>query len=170
MAGSRNQLYAERTDVPPERSREEIRDLLRRWGCEGLRWTEMPAKIALEFLLRRPGSEGPHLVRITAARPSTEELRRLVVTNSITKARRDKLLAKWEWIAHRQLLCWMRAQFVAIEGGLMSTEQALLPYFVGADGRTFADHALPRLPKLLTGGAKLLLPPGADDDEDDGQA
>ena len=54
-------------------------------------------------------------------------------------------------------MLWLKAALNAVEAKLVDPAAIFLPFLVGTDGRTFADVALPKLPKLMNGSAGLLL-------------
>ena len=152
--------FAEDTSVSIAKSRSEIDDLLRRWDCDGIRWTDMfkKSQTVLEFTWTCGDAE--YLARFVVELPTDEILRnraRNAASGNFmdSKYRRAKELAGRQ--EHRVLCLFLKGAFNAIENGLISAEVIFLPFFVGRDGRTVAEVALPRLSELLASGSETLL-------------
>lgn len=130
--------YARKTKVPVGRSRAEIEKLLRDWGADAIRWTDLwrEGAMTLEFVWRH--EESDYLARFH------------MVLEEESGAQ----------VEHRILLIWLKGCFNAVESGLVDAETIFLPFLVGKDGQTVAQAALPRLRMLLEGGASALLGPG----------
>lgn len=152
--------YAETTSVPVNKSRGEIDGLLRKWGCDGIRWTDQfrDGVVQLEFLWAHAGDQ--YLARFAIKLPTDEELS----ANSgdgrsgkFSQAKFQKLQDARGRQEHRVLLLWLKAALNAVEAGIVSAEELFLPFLVGTDGRRVSDVALPRLPQLLGNGAQALL-------------
>lgn len=125
--------YAKKTKVPVSQTRGEIDKLLRAWGADMIRWTDIGSqeRVSLEFLWQHDGDS--YLARFAmdvegGAQPE-----------------------------HRLLLLWLKASFNSIEAGLVSAETIFLPFLVGQDGQTVADVALPKMRTMLTAGALEML-------------
>lgn len=156
--------YAEDTTVPVQKTQQEIAELLRAWRCDGIRWTEMYAagRSTLEFLWTFEGRA--YLARFTVTNPSDDLLKKRAKTarGLVSEAKLKRLRALAGRHEHRTLLYFIRSAFAAVQARLVTAEQVFLPFLVGADGRTVAEAALPRIHELLEGrtGAELLaLPP-----------
>ena len=160
---TRTRRFAEDTEVPISRSRQEIEQLLQQWGCDGVRWTDhyRTGVVVLEFLWTH--QEVEYLARISVTLPSDEELRAAAVTEarrSFSKSRYEKLQRSRGQQEHRLLLLWIKAALNAVDGGLVEAAAIFLPFLVGPDDRTVYEHARLRMPKLLEFGAPALLAAG----------
>jgi len=60
----------------------------------------------------------------------------------------------------RGLLLCIKAKFEAVNRGVETFEEAFLSHIMTDDGRTVADHAVPRLKQIVAGNVPLLPPPG----------
>jgi len=58
----------------------------------------------------------------------------------------------------RVLFYHLKALFQAADSGVLTIEELILPYVVTHDGRTIAEHVLPRLHEAITQNPMLLLP------------
>jgi hypothetical protein len=160
--------YAEGTSVSIGRSRGQIDDLLRAWGCTGTSWTDdwESGVAVLQFRWRRAEDE-VYLARFTLRLPSEEQLRqraRHERTGKVLDTKLAKLRKEAGQQEYRVLFIWLNGAFNAVEAGIVTAETVFLPFLVGNDGRTVAEVALPRMKHLLSAaGAQALLPgPGAD--------
>jgi hypothetical protein len=152
--------FAEDTSVSVGRSRGEIDDLLRSWGCTALQWGDHfeEGRARLEFTWKRDGCT--YLARFEVKLPDDKTLRgraRHATNGDFLPSKYEKLKANAGRQEHRVLLLWLKAAFNAVEAGLVDPATIFLPFLVGADGRTVADVALPRMRELLTGTADRLL-------------
>jgi hypothetical protein len=102
----------EKTTVDAMRSWSEINRILYAHGCEGTSYTEVPDKgFQIEFVRRKDGR--PLLVRI----PVEYTYQAKATPNQREQEKRTK------W---RSLYNWLKAQFDAIDKGIVSYEQAFL--------------------------------------------
>lgn len=152
--------FAEDTTVSIAKSRGEIDDLLRRWDCDGIRWTDMFKKNQTILEFSWAGGDRVYLARFVVDLPTDEILRGRSGNAAsgkfmASKYRRAKELAGRQ--EHRVLCLFLKGAFNAIENELIAAEVIFLPFFVGPDGRTVAEVALPRLPELLASGSETLL-------------
>lgn len=137
--------HAESTRVPIAQTRSEIERLLRDWECDGVRWTDhfKEGRTELEFVWTPDGAEYSFLARFELAMD--------------LELRDEKREQEWRRI-HRVLRVYLMGQFNAVEAGLLSLEQVLLPHLVVANHRTVADHLLPELPRLMGLDPATILP------------
>ncbi len=152
--------YANTTTVAVAKSRADIDSLLRQWGCDGIRWTDqfLEGLVRLEFVWNHDGTN--YGARFSLQLPDDDELRAESVhatTGRFLQAKFDKLSKARGRSEHRVLLLWLKAAFNAVEAGIVTAETLFLPFIVDANGQTFAEVALPRLPMMLEGGAEQLL-------------
>lgn len=155
--------YAEGTSVSIGRSRGQIDDLLRAWGCTGTSWSDdWESGIAvLQFRWKRSDDE-IYIARLTLRLPTEEQLRqkaRHERTGKVLDSKLAKLRKDCGQQEYRVLFLWLNGAFNAVEAGIVTAETVFLPFLVGNDGRTVAEAALPRLKKLLSAAnAQALLP------------
>lgn len=152
--------FARSTTVSIAKSRIEIDDLLRRWDCDGIRWTDMFKKnqTVLEFTWGCNSTD--YTARFVVDLPTNEILRKRARNAASGKFMESKYQRAKELAGrqeHRVLCLFLKGAFNAIENGLIPAEVIFLPFFVGPDGRTVAEVALPRLPELLASGSETLL-------------
>ncbi len=152
--------YAENTSVSVAKSQGEINSLLQNWGCDGIRWTNMirDGRSVLEFTWLY--EENQYLARISLELPDDATLRERssnARSGRFMQSKYEKALASTGRQEHRILLLWLKATFNAIQLGIVSAETVFLPFFVGKDGRTVAETALPQLSRMLISGTDSIL-------------
>jgi len=161
--------FAQDTSVSVGRSRGEIDDLLRAWGCTGVMWADEYdiGRMSLQF--RWPHDGVTYMARFTVTLESREKIKKEVDAMrgswkaELTQKRIDERLAARGRQEMRILLLWLKAALNAVEAGIVKAEEIFLPFLVGADGRTVAEIAIPRMRDLLTNDAGRLLPGKGDE-------
>lgn len=142
--------YAEKTEVPADRSRSEIERTLTRYGAEGFMygWQDSGkrAVIAFEINSRRvrfelpmPDPKDPEYVRTSQGKPRSE-----------TAAR-----AAWEQASRqrwRALALAVKAKLEAVTAQIATFDEEFLAYIVMPDGRSVGDHALPSIAAAYASG------------------
>ena len=160
-AAMRRKKYAKDTSVPIASSRDQIDQLLRKWGADQLQWGEDTKTGAsmLRFLWDHEGTTFCAKFKIQAE--TDEELRENSVdgrNGQFSQTKYDKALKRRGMVEHRELFCLIKAMFVAVNAGLISAEALLLPFLEDGTGATIADIVLPNMNKILQrGGVKQLL-------------
>ena len=156
--------YAKGTTVSIEKSQLEIRELLRRNGADEFAQYEGKNVAKLSFRL----AEKFHVL-FEVPLPNREDFATYTqqgriwrrVEHQIDKAFHDECKRRW-----RSLLLCIKAKLEAAETGISTVEKEFLPFIVMGDGRTFAEHVIPR---LTAQNGKAYLPalpaPVADDDD-----
>jgi hypothetical protein len=122
------------TLVPAEKSMSEVLSILRKRNASGLQWTEEGNKTTLRFMWR--SSEGADL----CARFIVDIPGHGGVTFQDRERRR----------MFRVLVYFIKNLFEAVDGGLLTTEQALLPYLEDSSGKTVGELLAPRLGLLAS--------------------
>ena len=135
--------HAATTRVPVAQTRSEIDGLLRKWKCDAVRWTDLwnQGKTVLEFEWTPDGHESPISCRFD------------ILAGDL--AQQDEA-QEWRRI-HRVLRVFLMGVFEAVDGGLISLEEAMLPWILRPNGQTVAQSLLPQLRELPTGAAFKLL-------------
>lgn len=156
--------FAEDTSVSVGRSRGEIDDLLRKWGCAAISWSDNFEQgwAQLSFAWKRDADLYLAKFRIKIA---DEKALREKAQKLARQPRRQRTAEQFyeqirEGIGkqeHRVLCLWIKAALNAVDAGIVPAEAIFLPWLVGRDGRTVGEVALPRLPSLLQGAADSLL-------------
>jgi len=134
--------YAHDTAVPVDRSKQQIEGLLAKHGAAGFHtgWQaahgDDPGWDAVEFLWKA------RTIRFRLARPKR-------TTSQAALEQRHR--QRW-----RVLHLVIKAKLEAVEAGVAVFEEEFLPFIVTTDGRTVAEHLVPRLagsgPLQLTEG------------------
>jgi hypothetical protein len=153
--------YARNTKVGVAKSRNEIDQILRRWGADQLQWSEdvKNGRSMLRFVWTH--EDTPYCAQFVVKVPSAEEIKEESVdgrTGGFSQTKYDKAMKQRGTVEHRELALLLKAMFVAVEAELISAEQILLPFLEDASGQTIADIVLPNMSKILQrGGVKQLL-------------
>jgi hypothetical protein len=131
--------YAKGTSVSVSSSQQEIGRVLTRYEIDTYRFGQEPGWAVLEFFM----AGFPVRIGVPIPPAPTEDK----VYNGRT-GRWVQTRPKWEqdvkerW---RGLVLLLKANLEAVEMGLVSVEQAFMPFLVLKDGRTLGDVALPTI-------------------------
>lgn len=127
--------YAVETKVPIVKTRQEIETLCAKHGASSFATLTEPKLATIAFAIR----DMRVLFRLPLPNPNNGQDCR----------------SRW-----RGLLLCIKAKFEAIARGVETFEEAFLSHIMAEDGRTVADHAVPRLKQIVAGDVPLLPPPG----------
>jgi hypothetical protein len=152
--------YADRTEVPSDRSRAEIERTLRRYGATAFAygWDHQTATVMFEIAQRRVLFRLPMPDR--NAREFTHTPSRGVRRSAAGAEEAYEQAVRQRW---RALSLVIKAKLEAVAAGITTVEQEFLAHIVMPDGRTVGEHAVPaiaeaydtgRMPALLPGGAR----------------
>ena len=136
----------ETTSVPIAQSQEAIRKLVMSNGGSGVAFICQPPVEGFEVLLPIDGKT--YRVRLAAT----------VKTLRSADAQAQEVRRVW-----RVLFYHMKALYEASRSGVLEFREMILPYVVAADGRTIAQHILPKLEQAVGGNVARLLPAGKDE-------
>jgi hypothetical protein len=133
--------YAAKTVVPVAKTQWEIQDLLRRHHADGIRvgenWLELSAVV--EFAMK-----SRHLrFRLSLA---------CDIPTATEKQQEQFVRSRW-----RALLLTIRAKLESIEAGIEVFDEAFMAQTVMPDGKTVAEHALPRIAAAYESGSTVPL-------------
>jgi hypothetical protein len=133
--------YAETTEVPIDRSRAEIERTLERYGATAFMygWDTRRAAISFDVAGRR--------YRIVLPLPEKNDRAfthsptgRERTSNSASAAFEQARRQRW-----RALALWIKAVLEAAEAGIISIEEALLPFVVLPNGQTAGQWLAPQI-------------------------
>lgn len=141
--------YAEKTTVPISQSRGEIDTLLRKWGCDGIQWTDEFAldRVTLRFSWDHEGQ--PYMARFAISiTPVDQEEVPDLRTGEVSESKLAKAEAKRGKVEHRILLLWLKAALNAVEAGIIPAETLFLPFIEDQTGQTVAELLVPQFAKI----------------------
>jgi hypothetical protein len=139
--------YAEGTTTPPEKSQMEIAGAVRKYGASSFAtgWDGPRALVTfvahgrqIRFILDLPTDWHDFIVT-----PSKQ--RRTQV--GAEKALEAEIRRRW-----RALLLAIKAKFEVVATGISTFETEFMPHTVMPDGRTVAEHILPRVEQAIADG------------------
>jgi hypothetical protein len=137
-----SRAYAESTSVPTDKSIAEIRQTLRRYGATGFMHAERAsdAVIVFEMAERR--------IMFKLVMPSRSD-RRFTHTEAKNQARTQAAAeAAWEQACRarwRSLGLVVKAKLEAVAAGIVEFEDEFMAQIVMPDGKTFSEHARPKI-------------------------
>lgn len=151
--------YAERTEVPSDRSRAEIEKTLQRYGATafGYGWGARGAEVIFEVADRR--------IRLVIPLPRRDD-ERLTVTPSGRQRSASAASDEYERAVRqswRALSLVIKAKLEAVAAGITTVEAEFLAHIVLPSGGTVGDWAQPQIarayeqntmPELMPGGAR----------------
>ena len=141
MKTKKAQLFTETTEVPAERSIQEIYALLIRVGACAINTNFEAGKLqSVSFVLPYGTGRIPYLLpaRIEPVFKKLNGRREHWGAYSRNNmAQKDREQA--ERIAWRQLYWWLKSQLALIDLGMVESAEVLMPYMLGTDGRSFFD-------------------------------
>lgn len=139
--------YAEGTTVAPERSQMEIAGLIRKYGAGSFAtgWDGPRALVEfiahdrrIRFVLELPTD--PNMFKMTPAK-------RQRTPTQARDAMEAEVRRRW-----RALMLAIKAKLEVVETGISTFEAEFLPHTVMPDGRTVAEHILPRVEQAIHDG------------------
>ena len=145
--------YANNTTVSPEKTQNDIRDTLRRYGAGRFGIMEEADKAHVMF------EYGSLMIQLTIDLPKKEEFElteagRSRKLSAVKEAHNQAIRQRW-----RALLLAIKAKLEAIESGISTIEKEFLAFVMMPDGRNLGDHLIPELKKIAgTGKMPKLLP------------
>jgi len=147
--------YAKETDVPADKSRGEIERTLTRYGATAFMygWSGNYAVIGFEMAGRR------YRVTLPLPEKSAAEFTRTPARGR--QRTNEAAMSAWEQATRqrwRALALWVKAVLEAAESGIVTVEQALVPFTVLPDGRTVGEWLLPQLEQMAPGQMPPMLP------------
>ena len=153
--------YAKKTKATAENSEREIKATVRRYGASEVTVHDGETGMWIAF------KKGDRVVRIEMAYPDKKAKRFWANGNHQTRTpeNADKSWKQECAVLWRNLLLFIKAQFAAIECGLIVFDKAFLPFLTQENGATVYDVLQTRLDRVLTSNfnAALALPaPGED--------
>ena len=139
--------YAERTDVPVSKSKEQIERLLRQHGCDAFMvgFDDREQRAAISFRMHA------RLLRFEIRVPTPDELEwageRRRTVGQRQRAREQAERQRW-----RALWLVIRAKLESVESGVESFEEAFLPHIVLPDNSTVGQRMLPAVAEAYETG------------------
>lgn len=139
--------YAQQTDVPAGRSRDQIERVLVKYGASRFMygWEEGYACVAFEmhghhikFLLPMPSPTQAGILMTPTGRKRTQK--------QVNEAYEQACRQRW-----RALHLVIKAKLEAIESGIRTFEQEFLDAIVTEDGSTVGDRVIPEVRSLKQG-------------------
>ena len=152
--------FAQDTQVAVERSRGQINELLRRWGCHRIGWMDDEAGCELVFeFVHDGGKDGLQTLhaRYRLTYPTDEELEQKAQgARGLRAGYLEKLQSHVGRREHRLLLLLLKANLEAVEEGLLDPAVVFLPYIVTDNGQTVGERVISDLPKALRSSPLML--------------
>ena len=146
--------YVVNTTVSIEKTQEEIRKLLRKYGSDGFGTSEEDREATIGFRIN--GIR----IRITAILPDRKE-KRFVFTGKYgytrTAEQQNKLYAQAIRQKWRVLLLTIKAKLEAVENQIVTLEEEFMPFIVTETGETIGERLLPRLKAAQAAGQSFRL-------------
>lgn len=142
------------TTVAISKSREEIDNILRKWGVAGIQWEDDfdIGYASLRFRWKRKAEEDAELVaRFRLDMDGEDDLKELAVdkrSGQFSEKKYERLKADRGKREHRILLNLLKNMFEAIEEGIMPAEALLLPWIEDSTGKTVYEKLEPNLGQL----------------------
>jgi len=141
--------FAETTDVPVERTMEEIRAVLKRYQAKSFIAGEIDDRVIVMF------EAHGRRIRFACPLPDLNDVEfRAVVGNQFAK-KGEPLQAKFDQAVrqrHRALLLTIKAKLESVESGIETFEEAFMSQIVLPSGQTMSEWAVPQIEKAYAGG------------------
>ncbi len=150
--------YAERTEVPSDRSRNEIERTLRRYGATAFAygWDHQAATIMFEIGGRRILFRLP-MPDITDRQFALTPTGKSRAAAAVDLAYEQAVRQRWRALA---LALVIKAKLEAVAAGITTVEQEFLAHIVLPDGRTVGQYTLPAIAAAYDSGDMPQLLPG----------
>jgi hypothetical protein len=134
--------YADKTDVPVEKSRAEIEKLLTRYGATAFGYMRAGRKEAVEFVAK------DRRIRFTLPMPDPKDKQFMYTPARKFMRTNDEAYKAWEMACRqrwRALLLSIKAKLEAVECGITEFEDEFLAHIVLPDGGTASEWLRPQV-------------------------
>jgi hypothetical protein len=138
--------YASNTTVSPEKTQNDIRDTLRRYGADkfGIMEEANKAHVMFEY--------DSLMIQLTINLPDKKDFSetgtgRQRKTSTINEAYKQAIRQRW-----RALLLAIKAKLEAIECGISTIEKEFMAFVIMPNGISLGDHLIPELKKIAGTG------------------
>jgi hypothetical protein len=147
-----NRRYAERTEVPADRSKAEIEKILARYGATGFAYMTSFDRAAIAFQAENRN------IRFILPLPDRDEMAKTPKGRARRGKAAEDALAQEVRRRWRALSLSIKAKLETVESGIAEFETEFMPYVVMPNGKTVAENVAPqvaaayesgRMPKLL---------------------
>jgi len=138
--------YANNTTVSPEKSQNDIRDTLRRYGAKkfGVMEEDDKAHVMFEY--------SNLMIQISITLPKREEFDKTETgrerKNSLANEAYNQAIRQ-HW---RSLLLAIKAKLEAVECHISTIEQEFMAFVIMPDGRNLGEHIIPKLKDMSATG------------------
>ena len=128
-------IFMETTRINPERTVNEIQDVLRKHGANAILLEYEGCQVsAVAFKVSVDGNEMPFRL------PCRWHEMETVLRGSGKRPRYDDTFETWaRRVAWRQILRWVEAQFALVETGMVKIQEVFLPYVQTPTGQTLYE-------------------------------
>ena len=138
--------FANNTTVSPEKTQNDIRDTLRRYGAGRFGIMEEADKAHVMFEFDRL------MIQLTVSLPDKAEFVKTETgrprkTSAVNEAYNQAIRQRW-----RALLLAIKAKLEAIECGISTIEKEFMAFVVMPDGKSLGDHLIPKLKNISATG------------------
>lgn len=138
--------YAKTTSVSPEKSQEEIKRTLRRYGAD--RFGVMEERTKGHVMFEYNGL----MIQLSVNFPEKKDFEKTEtgkkrIDSAVESALNQAIRQRW-----RALTIAIKAKLEAIECGISTIEQEFMAFVMMPDGRPLGEHVVPKLHELAQGG------------------
>lgn len=138
--------YAQHTEVSGGRSKDEVERTLVRFGATEFIYGRTDNYVAVGFRYER------RAYRLQVPMPTLQECRTSPAGRARTESSAENAWHQERRRRWRVLCAYIKALVVGVEEGVLSWEEALLPYALLQTGSRVADELLPRMEQALEAG------------------
>jgi len=138
--------YARSTSVSPEKSQEEIKRTLRKYGAD--RFGVMEEREKAHVMFEYSGL----LIQLTIDLPARDQFIKTETGKPRSASSVDTQLDQAIRQRWRALLLAIKAKLEAIECGISTIEKEFMAFVMMPDGRPLSDHILPRINEIVSTG------------------
>ncbi len=145
--------YASNTTVSPEKTQNDIKETLRRYGAVRFGILEEATKAHVMFEFDKL------MIQLSVSLPNKEDFIKTEAGRSRKKKAADDAYNQAIRQRWRALLLAIKAKLEAVETGISTLEKEFLAFVVLPDGQSVGDHLIPEIKRIAgTGKMPQLLP------------
>jgi hypothetical protein len=153
--------YAERTEVPTSRSRDEIERTLTRYGATSFAYGTTAASATVMFEMKTPA--GVRRVRFIIGLPDRNAKEYVFTSNGYTRRSATAAADLYDRACRqvwRALALVVKAKLEAVDAGISTFEEEFLAHIVLPDGSTVGENIGPAIARAYDEGTMPALMPG----------